>query len=141
MTRRIARVAMCLYAAPAYLDQHDAPRQPADLAAHECITLRAAPHVTRWQLQGAAGAAEVAVQGRFAANNLGLMRSLAEQGMGIAVLSHSLAHEALAAGRLLRVLPDWALPDLPVHVVMSSRLQPANVRVFVDYLAARMAQD
>jgi DNA-binding transcriptional LysR family regulator len=43
VTRRTARVAMCLYAGPGYLDRHGAPRQPADLAAHECLTPRAAP--------------------------------------------------------------------------------------------------
>ena len=48
---------------------------------------------------------EVTVRGRFALNNLGLMRLLAERGMGIAVLSHALARDAVNAGRLVQVLP------------------------------------
>jgi len=31
------------------------------------------------------------------------------------------------------------LPPLPVHAVMASRLQPASVRAFVDFLAARLS--
>ncbi|MCV2368213.1 LysR substrate-binding domain-containing protein [Roseateles oligotrophus] len=58
---------------------------------------------------------------------------------GIAVLSHALARDAVNAGRLVPVLQGWALPPLPVHAVMSSRLQPASVRAFVDFLAARLS--
>ena len=64
---------------------------------------------------------------------------LAERGLGIVVLSHALAREAVNAGRLVQVLPGWALPPLPVHAVMLSRLQPASVRAFVDFLAARLS--
>jgi len=67
------------------------------------------------------------------------MRLLAEGGSGIAVLSHALARDAVNAGRLVQVLPGWTLPPLPVHAVMSSRLQPASVRAFVDFLAARLS--
>jgi DNA-binding transcriptional LysR family regulator len=82
---------------------------------------------------------EVTVHGRIATNNLGLMRLLAERGLGIAVLSHVLARDAVNAGRLVQVLQGWTLPTLPVHAVMSSRLQPASVRAFVDFLAARLS--
>jgi DNA-binding transcriptional LysR family regulator len=72
-------------------------------------------------------------------NNLGLMRLLAERGMGIAVLAPPLVREAVAQERLVQVLPEWAVPRLPIHAVMSSRLQPASVKALVDFLAARLA--
>jgi DNA-binding transcriptional LysR family regulator len=78
------------------------------------------------------------VRGQFATNNLGLMRLLAEGGSGISVLSQALARDSMSAGRLVQVLPVWTLPPLPVHAVMSSRLQPASVRAFVRSLAARL---
>ena len=59
--------------------------------------------------------------------------------MGIAVLSHALARDAVNAGRLVPVLPGWTLPALPVHAVISSRLLSASVRTFVDFLAARLS--
>jgi len=31
------------------------------------------------------------------------------------------------------------VPSLPIQAVMSSRLQPASVKVLVDFLAARLA--
>jgi hypothetical protein len=36
------------------------------------------------------------------------------------------------------VLDERSLPPMPVHVVMTSRLVPARVRLFVDFLASRV---
>jgi len=141
VVRRIGTVEMLMFAAPTYLERHGEPQQPADLVEHECFNLPApgARREARWRLLRDGTAMEVTVRGRLATNNLGLMRLLAERGLGIAVLSHALARDAVNAGRLVQVLQGWTLPPLPVHAVMSSRLQPASVRAFVDFLAARLA--
>jgi len=143
IVRRIGTIEMLLFAAPTYLERHGEPRQPAELVEHECLNLPApAPgpvRQARWRLLRDGAAMEVTVRGRLATNNLGLMRLLAERGSGIAVLSHALARESVNAGRLVQVLQGWTLPPLPVHTVMSSRLQPASVRAFVDFLAARLS--
>lgn len=72
-------------------------------------------------------------------NNLGLMRLLAERGMGIAVLAPPLVREAIARGSLVQVLPEWDMQRLSIHAVTSSRLQPASVKALVNFLAARLA--
>ena len=54
-----------------------------------------------------------------------------EQGHGVAARP---AHEA---GAVRRVLDGWSLP-MAVHAVMTSRLMPARVRLFIDFLAGRL---
>jgi DNA-binding transcriptional LysR family regulator len=100
IVRPIGSVEMLMFAALTYLERHGAPQQPADLVEHECITLPAPQRQARWTLKRDAFVMKVTVRGRFALNNLGLMRVLAERGLGIAVLSHALAREAVNAGRL-----------------------------------------
>ena len=139
IVRRIGTVEMLMFAAPAYLERLGEPQQPADLVEHQCLSLPSPQRKARWRLLRDGGVMEVTVRGRLATNNLGLMRLLAERGLGIAVLSHALARDAVNAGRLVQVLQGWSLPPLPVHAVMSSRLQPVSVRAFVDFLAARLA--
>jgi len=139
VVRRIGTVEMLMFAAPTYLQRHGEPQQPADLVEHECLSLPSPEREAQWRLLRDGATTEVTVRGRLATNNQGLMRLLAEHGLGIAVLSHVLARDALNAGRLVQVLQGWTLPPLPVHAVMSSRLQPASVRAFVDFLAARLS--
>lgn len=139
VARRIGSVEQRLFASPAYLALHGQPTLPAELVEHECILRRGLQGQALWRMQGDSDVAEVAVRGRFMVNNVGLMRVLAERGMGIAVLDPSLVREPLAGGRLLPVLPAWAAPRLPIHAVMSSRLQPASVRALIDFLVARLA--
>ena len=93
----------------------------------------------QWRLLRDGATMEVTVRGRVATNNQGLMRMLAERGLGIAVLPHVLARDAVNAGRLVPALQGSSLPPLPVHAVMASRVQPASVRAFVDFLAARLS--
>jgi DNA-binding transcriptional LysR family regulator len=91
-----------------------------------------------WRLLRDNDSIQVAVHGRFMLNNLGLMRVLAERGMGVAALATPLMRDAVVAGRLVQVLPDWFVPALSIHAVMSSRLQSASVRALLDFLAAKL---
>jgi DNA-binding transcriptional LysR family regulator len=138
IARRIGAVEQALFASPAYLDLRGRPAQPADLVEHECIFVRNPQRQALWSLQGDGESTQVAVRGRFMANSLGLMRLLAERGMGIAALAPLLVREAVAEGRLVQVLPEWTVPRLPIHAVLATRLQPASVKALVDFLAARL---
>ncbi len=142
VVRRLGAISLHLFAAPSYLDRRGRPQQPAELVEHDCIALALAvaqaPQGVRWRLVRDGDSTEVQVRGRFCVNNPGLACVLAERGMGIAVLSQAIAREAVLAGRLVTVLPEWALPALPLHAVMSSRLQTAAVRAFVSFLVTRL---
>jgi DNA-binding transcriptional LysR family regulator len=139
VARRLGAIAQALFASPAYLDLRGRPVRPADLVEHECIFVRDPKRPPLWQLERDGESTQAAVRGRFAVNNLGLMRLLAERGMGIAALAPPLVREAVARQRLVRVLPEWNVPALPIHAVTASRLQPASVKALIDFLAARLA--
>jgi len=48
----------------------------------------------------------------------------------------SYCDEAIATGRLVRLLPKWASPQVPVFAVYPSRrFLPSRLRVFLDALA------
>ena len=79
----------------------------------------------------------VPVAGGFSANSLGLLQRVAAQGMGIALLPEIGVRKDVAAGRLQRVLPDWAGSTVPVHALTATRLLPARTRAFIDFMKAR----
>jgi DNA-binding transcriptional LysR family regulator len=53
-------------------------------------------------------------------------------------LAPSIARSGFDTGTVRRVLEDWSFPPMPVHAVMTSRLVPARVRAFIDFLASRL---
>ena len=70
------------------------------------------------------------------------LREAVLSGLGIGVLAEWLIHEDIAAGRLVRVLPQWNAKELPVHVVYPGhRMLPVRVRAFVDFAAPYMASE
>lgn len=132
---RIYQTWLC--AAPAYLKSRGYPQQPADLAAHQCIGVTGA---SNWKLTNGELSIKVAVHGRFATNNLGLMKALAERGAGIAALSPMLLVDSRDRGMLEPALAGWELPNLSVYAVTTSRLQPTRVKLLIDFLAPRLEQ-
>jgi DNA-binding transcriptional LysR family regulator len=138
IARRLGGAARLLYASPLYLARRGVPQHPADLKEHDCILQSYMVDPNVWRLISGANAIDVAVHGRFSTNNVSMTLKFAEQGHGIAALSPPIARPAYDGGAVRQVLPDWSFPPAPVHAVMTSRLVPARVRAFVDFLASRL---
>ena len=138
IARPIARIEAVLVASPDYLRQRELPTKPQDLLAHDCLRMKDAP----WRLIHSDGRREtVEVSGPFIANNRGLLQQLALAGQGIVQSSKSWVQADLESGLLVHVLPDWAPPVVEAFALTTTRLLPAKVRVFLDFLVQNMAQD
>ena len=60
-------------------------------------------------------------------------------GMGVAMQANLLLEPALAAGKLVRLLPKWELPSRPMHILRRPEARPsAKVRGFVDFALERL---
>ncbi len=136
IARHIATLQTGLYASPAYLAQWGTPKTPQDLLNHRCLRMRDGPWVLTHTADGRIES--VKVQGRVTANNVGMLRSLALAGDGIMMNADKMAQPDHISQQLMRVLPDWAMPGISVYVVTATRLLPAKVRVFIDFLTARI---
>lgn len=140
--RRLGTLSARLYASPAYIEQHGMPAHPLDLSRHECLRIPMGPQGSRWTLTRSDGKAEekveVGVQGRFAMNNMGMLRRLTCEGMGIGPIDETQAKNDLKIGRLVQVLPDWQRQPIPIYAFTATRLLPAKTRAFVDFLARHM---
>ena len=69
------------------------------------------------------------------ANNGDVLREAAIAGMGVILQPDFLLEDALADGRLVRVLPEWDVPAIGIFAVYTSRSHLApKVRSFIDYL-------
>ncbi len=140
VARPIAVLPRYLYAAPIYLRHAPALTQPQDLSAHVlCIAQGASRQGDVSQvLYRDDTAVQITTTTRYVMNSVGLSRSLAAHGVGIAALDSELARDHVASGQLVRVLPEWNLSPVQVHAITDTRMLPARTRLFIDFVRARL---
>jgi DNA-binding transcriptional LysR family regulator len=136
IARRLGTVRVLVCASPDYLAHAGTPRLPADLAGHEFLSYSYWSGGDELPLRHTDGTVEtVRTRGGLRANNGDVLREAALAGMGIIAQPDFLIDDALATGRLVRVLPDYEVPPATVFAVYTSRSHLApKVRSFIDYL-------
>jgi len=138
--RKLAVMTVGLYASPAYLAEQGTPRGPDDLLAlHGLLLLSRGGEAKGWELARGEGEARERWRGLPArqtiANSPDALIRMAEAGHGVVLSPDFYVRGALAAGRLVRVLPDWHLPGGDCWAVFPGRrLMPARTRAFLDAL-------
>ncbi|WP_434776004.1 LysR family transcriptional regulator [Pseudomonas oryzihabitans] len=104
-------------AAPGYLQRHEIPAAPADLAGHACLVNSHYAEGERWLYHRDHGLERVQVNPGLACNHYSLLKQAALAGHGIARLPSFMVHEELASGALVWLLKEWRTPSLPLFLV------------------------
>jgi DNA-binding transcriptional LysR family regulator len=136
-----------LVASPDYLARAGEPRHPSELARHQCLLYLRGAAGQSWAFEKSTGRrvadsnverVAVAVSGPLKANNSEVLREAALGGLGIALLPDFSAAEALADGRLRRVLAGWLPRDFfgeRIYAIRPWSPQPPRaVQCLVDHL-------
>lgn len=131
-----------LFASGAYLRQLGTPAAPESLAGHALLAFSAGQSRRVWTLRHEDGrelTLKVLGLARLRVNNALAVRDAAAHGMGIAMLPQLIAQPAVDDGHLVRVLPAWSGPEVPVHAVFpGNRYLTPKVRAFVDLAVDEM---
>lgn len=147
VARRLAPNRRLVVAAPAYLKQHGVPQTPAELSRHRCLVVRENDMLpTHWRLDAlkrGRAAQTVRVSGPLASNFGEVVRDWCLAGHGLMLRSTWDVQPLIQAGRLVQVLPDWAMLDAISFLTPPRdplRPTPLRVRQLRDYLAGALAQ-
>jgi len=127
-------------ASPGYLGQRSAPQTPQDLIHHSCINHRQGRSggLYSWEFAKSGRDLRVKVEGQLTYSSSIPMVDAAIAGLGIAYVPENLTKDAVASGRLVRVLDDWSPFFSGYHLSYPSRRQvsPA-LAIIVDALRHR----
>ena len=125
-----------LVASQQYLNQHAAPKTPADVALHPCLIYSSVQGDERWHFSAGAGHEQaVPVHGPLRSNNLSVVLEAARAGMGLAILPWYVAFDAVALGAVQPLLTEFALPVQEMNAVFPSpKLVPSKVSSFIVFL-------
>ena len=133
---------MVLAAGPGLLETYGTPEHPIDLSRYPTLSLNFVDGRYYFNLESEQhGSLSISHEPSLITDEMLVLREAAIAGQGITALPAFLCHEALASGQLVRVLPEWSLPQGVVHAVYPYRrgMLPA-VRHFIDYLATRLPE-
>jgi DNA-binding transcriptional LysR family regulator len=132
-----------LLASADFVKRHGRPKQPDDLKALPSVggTLpveRGGRYV--WHLSNARGEMRnVTFHPRLISEDLFVLKQAVLAGCGIADLPLSICADEVGDGRLLRLLPQWQLPEMHLYAVYPSRQGlPLAVRSLIDYIAEQL---
>ena len=136
--RKVGVVRRCVLAAPQLAKRIGTLSDPAGLERLDCVVF--APEGTTWTLVSGTKQTEVQLQPRLMANDYDLLRSVARDGFGLALLPEYQCLDDVAEGRLVRVLDGWSAREVPVYALYpSARHLSPKVIALLDLLHERLA--
>nr|WP_051012900.1 LysR family transcriptional regulator [Gallaecimonas xiamenensis] len=128
----LAEVPRIMVASPQLLSQTGTPQQVAELPAMPWVAQ--SPYHRREVLlrhQQSQAVEQVAIAPRLTTDSLYAAYNAALMGLGVTTVSHWIAADALADGRLVQLLPQWQPDPLPVYLVYPyANYYPARLRHF-----------
>ncbi|WP_434643962.1 LysR family transcriptional regulator [Klebsiella sp. I138] len=108
-----------------YLQRYGTPQTPYDLEHHRCINMRLPTlgGIYAWEFEQDHREVRVRVEGQITLNSLPQRIDAAESGLGLAYVPEDSVEQALAEGRLVRVLDAWTPSFSGYHLYYPSRRQ------------------
>ncbi|HYF42805.1 MAG TPA: substrate binding domain-containing protein, partial [Ramlibacter sp.] len=140
VARRVYSLERGVFAAPSLMARHPEFAAPEDL---EALPLLAGGEDTTWSFtQAEGGAAQVEVRNPpLRSGNAEVRLQAAIAGLGVARITATFCAPAVAAGQLVRLLPQWQCAPLRIYALLPGRrLVPAKVRAFLDGLEEEARQ-
>jgi len=126
-------------ASPSYLEEHGAPEHPSDLSEHSCLLYSYLSAGERWLFEREGDEVAVPVSGPLRANNGEVLMEAARRGSGLVLSPEFIVREAIEAGDLVRMFPDWTVQSGAVWMLYPHRQHlAAKVRRFVEFVRDRL---
>jgi len=141
IARRLCRLQFHLVAAPACIERAGGmPATPGELAKLDAI-VPSYVSIEGLALKGAGGRqAPLRLQPVLKSDDTTLTLHAVRAGIGMAFLPEWLVDEDLAAGRLLRLVPEFAAPPVTLFAVYTSRQYMApKLRSFIDFVGEQLS--
>jgi DNA-binding transcriptional LysR family regulator len=126
-----------IVATPEYLRGRPLPGKPEDLKGYDCILLNGKNNETDWDLASGRRKLRVHVSGPISSRDFNSVSSFVHRGHGVGLVPSFYCNEALAKGKLVRLLPQWSSPPIPVFAVYAGRrFVPLRLQFFLKALSA-----
>lgn len=141
VSRRLLSYRSILVASPDYLERHDPPRHPSDLALHSIVAFSTwGQKSIAWTLCKGDTRQRVRIAPRITLNDYAGVRQAVIDGMGVSEIPSIVCGEQLENDSLVEIMTAWKFRDVTIAAVYPSNKNLARVvRLFRDYCVERFA--
>jgi DNA-binding transcriptional LysR family regulator len=134
---RIGVSARYVVVTPEYMRDRKLPVSPQDLSQFGCILLNGKNNEADWDLASGRKRTRVHVSGPISSRDFNSVSSFVHRGHGVGLVPSFYCEEALAKGKLVRLLPQWSSPPIPVFTVTTGRrFVPVRLQLFLKAVSA-----
>lgn len=142
IARHLTNFPLVLSASPNYVQANGLPITAEQLREHQCIIDSNFRIGKQWPFISPKGQAEtINVQSGVAVNSPQAVREIAIADGGIAMTPNFIVEDALADGRLLRVLPEYTTLEFGLFAIYPHRKYVAKkVRCFIDFVLEQFSK-
>ena len=132
IAKSLGTIRWALFASQDYLKHAPQLQEPQHLLNHSCLQFTPLGR-DAWNLSNGDTHLAIPMAGRSMANSIGVVRSMVENGQGVALLPTFTCEPSVISKKLVQVLPDWQGKADPVHLVYpKQRFMPPKLRAFID---------
>jgi DNA-binding transcriptional LysR family regulator len=134
IARKLGPIHTGFYASPSYAARRELPKRLRDLHEHDTVGFFPGD-ANVFSIKTPKGTAKLSLRPNVSGNDFFFVREAIVSGLGISMLPWFVARHELAAGRLVRVLPDHQMALGTLYVVHPPAKQLApKVRAFTSHL-------
>lgn len=135
IARRYAHLRISFVASPDYLKRHGQPLHPKELSQHQCILDSSNRLPGRWRYKENGKEEQVAIRPHMELNDGDNVASCAADGLGIAYIPTFLMQNHIDEGRLVTILDEFELEQVPISLVYpSNRMVNPALRGLIDHI-------
>jgi DNA-binding transcriptional LysR family regulator len=135
VAQSLLKAPQVLVGAPSYLHRAGMPTGLADLARHECLVNTQKNPTGMWRFMEDSREIPVRVRGGLRSSYGEALQQACVLGRGLSIHPHYMVEDDLAAGRLIKVLPQTPPISLDIYLIYAARENvPTRVRAFLEFL-------
>jgi DNA-binding transcriptional LysR family regulator len=142
VARKLITAMTGCYASREYLDQKGRPAHPSELVDHDCIVEFSHDRQDRpWLFTIDSKVERIPIKPYYRSDSTVFVKSLASQGIGIAMLPNFACINALESGELVKVFDNSFDSPHNIYALYSSKkLLPEKISAFLNFLSAHIPE-
>ncbi|PCH94155.1 MAG: LysR family transcriptional regulator [Gammaproteobacteria bacterium] len=136
IAKKLGTVSRKLFASPSYLARQAKPTTVTELPQHQLLIMNPMNNDLKMSLFSTAGENFTTnCKPRLLVDDFAILTQSLIDGLGIAVLPDYMSREAVSAGELVNILPDWGMPAIDIYALYPrNRAKIPKVKAFLDFV-------